>query len=212
MRCPACHKEYDDDMEYCPFCGNDNPNVDQREIREAQQEEREEKNENSYQSLISPIQVDDNHKTMVFQTDDGNYTAHFDMTDQKEASSYEELQHLESGKSITGFISFFLCFFSAITLVIALRRNTSAENITISIVFAVLFFIGFFVAYSKYGKYAVKSSQRQMDYFRYKIVKDGGEILANHHDTRVITYKLNGQTKSVKFRYHIWGRRYRYWD
>ena len=28
MKCPACHEEYDDQMEYCPFCGNDNPKVD----------------------------------------------------------------------------------------------------------------------------------------------------------------------------------------
>lgn len=28
VKCPFCGKEYDDDMEYCPYCGADNLEID----------------------------------------------------------------------------------------------------------------------------------------------------------------------------------------
>ena len=108
MRCPACHEEYDDNMEYCPHCGNDNPNVEQREIRE----ELEKPKQTPSFSQVTPNYSTSSEEssgivTMSFNTDDGNYQAHFDLSDEKEKAAYDELMDLDGKKTGHSFLSIF---------------------------------------------------------------------------------------------------------
>ena len=219
MRCPACHAEYDDDMEYCPFCGNDNPNVDQREIRE-EQEKVEEKtiynyaptNNYSNYSPSNTFNVED-EKLMGFQTDNGVYTAHFDMKDEKERSAYEELIDIQGKKATFAFLSIALSVIGGVLLAVLLSRGWGRYDgytAVLFIFFIVASLIGAIVLNSKYEKMALKNTQRQVDYCRYKVVKDGGEVLSYDGVNRTITYKLHGQVRSLRFRYRVLSR-YSYW-
>ena len=65
MKCPACNNEYDDDFEYCPYCGADNLEVDR--IRAEYDKQNEE-------SVEEPI-IGPNTKTIQYRMRYGHYTA-----------------------------------------------------------------------------------------------------------------------------------------
>ena len=210
MRCPYCNEEYDDNMEYCPNCGGDNPNVDQREIREAEQG----KMQKTFATPIAPsfnVSYSSSENTIEFQNDDGNYIAHFDMNDQFEAASYIELKDLESKKSRNGLTSLIVGILGGILLFVGVFTSSMALSI-IGFIFTALIFIGTIVvivkASANYQKYSVLYSQAQLEYFAYKKEQEGAEVLSKELDKRIIVYKQNGVIKTVKFHYYEMGSRY----
>ncbi|MCR4874501.1 MAG: zinc ribbon domain-containing protein [Clostridia bacterium] len=198
MKCPACHEEYDDNMEYCPFCGNDNPAIDEEGNGKFAKVEKE------FANPFSEPTKQANEKTLIFENDGGNYTAHFDMDNQREAKAYKELSELDSKKSELGTLSFILGVIGAIIVGISVGTRSLSGGTFVAIAFGILFFFGFLITYYKYESCALKRSQRQMDYFKYKIKQEGGEIVSYQINTRTLTYKQNGQVKTVKFHYHVW--------
>ncbi len=86
MKCPACNKEYDDDFEYCPYCGADNLEVDR--IRAEYDKQNEE-------SVEEPI-IGPNTKSIPYRMRYGHYTALFNMDDEEEAAYYNEITRLQN--------------------------------------------------------------------------------------------------------------------
>lgn len=212
MRCPYCNEEYDDNMEYCPNCGSDNPNVDQREIREEEQA----KEQKTFATPIAPnlstsdpmLQWSDDY-TMEFETDDGNYTAHFDMKNKFESDAYHELQDIDGKKTGNGVIAFL--FGAVAAIVIALMRFSRINTVfgIVLCVVAVIAMLAIGIKTSmKHQDYQILNCQKQMEYFMYKIQQQGGEILTSDKEKRTVCYKLNGVVKNVKFHYYEMGSRH----
>ena len=209
MKCPFCHEEYDDDMEYCPHCGSDNPNVDQREIRE------EKAKINSAPSFSTPIALnnseeDENLKwsddaTMEFDTDDGIYTVCFDLSDEKEKAAYDELQKLQDTKLGNGILSFLFTMLVAVIVfaVVYMKAATSVIGLVVTILIGLALFAVGVAILSKRDDSAKIISEKQCEYFKYKIEKDGAEILKYDGEKRNVVYKLNGEVKTVHFSYYI---------
>ncbi|MCR4874500.1 MAG: zinc ribbon domain-containing protein [Clostridia bacterium] len=213
MRCPYCNEEYDDNMEYCPNCGSDNPNVDQREIREEEQA----KEQKTFATPIAPnlstsdpmLQWSDDY-TMEFETDDGNYTAHFDMKNKFEADAYHELQDIDGKKSGNGiiYISFAVIAGLILFFILRIRVISSVVGLVVGIVAVIVIFAIAVKASMKHQDYQILNCQKQMDYFMYKIQQQGGEILTSDKEKRTVCYKLNGVVKNVKFHYYEMGSRH----
>ncbi len=212
MRCPYCNEEYDDNMEYCPNCGSDNPNVDQREIREEEQA----KEQKTFATPIAPnlstsdpmLQWSDDY-TMEFETDDGNYIAHFDMKNKFEADAYHELQDIDGKKAGNGVIAF---LFGAVAVIVIALLRFARINTAFGIVLCVVAVIAMLViavkTSMKHQDYQILNCQKQMEYFMYKIQQQGGEILTSDKEKRTVCYKLNGVVKNVKFHYYEMGSRH----
>ena len=93
--------------------------------------------------------------------------------------------------------------------VVYLHNVHSVFGYVVAIGLAVAGFIGYCVTTSRRDDLSRKISARQCDYFRYKIVKDGGKILKYDGKNRIVVYEINGEVKNIKFRYYIpgYGRR-----
>ena len=187
MICPACKQEYDDDYEYCPFCGADNLSVDR--IKD------EYEKSNNGQSLEEPV-VGPNTRVIHYKMRRGEYTAYFDMDDEEEANYYEEIikeQKALSGGVLEGvllFVGLYLSFF----LMIMYHNNPLLLVLGIIILLSAI--VGM-ILIGKFGGSEKKVAHKEAEYLMYKVKKEGGRIIDYNEQDESIVYGLHGKKYSV---------------
>lgn len=202
MKCPACHEEYDDQMEYCPFCGNDNPKVDPKGKDISQVAET---NETNY------TQNNSQKETMEIYARNGKmYNLEFDLNDEFEKKSYEELKQIDNKKtsSYAGFIITVLLFLVSIIL-LGVNKNLGS----IVAIFAVVAGLPLsFGSVFRYNELARELSEKQLNYAQYTLKKTGCNIKSIDIETLTIVYEKNNKTYCLALKYRKAGRRFNRWS
>ena len=195
MKCPACSKEYDDDFEYCPYCGADNLEVDR--IRAEYDKQNEE-------SVEEPI-IGPNTKSIPYRMRYGHYTALFNMDDEEEAAYYNEITRLQNSNSIFTFWSFLLAVGLFASIFVVSMFHDNILYLTLGLIFLFGDIAGFLVVI-KYGTSDREVARKQAEYLMYKVKKEGGSIIDYNEQDLSIVYGLHGKKYSVT----IFIRRSRY--
>ncbi len=201
MKCPACHEEYDDQMEYCPFCGNDNPKVDPKGIDISQPQKTNESTNG--QVVDMPITAKDGK----------DYKLKFDLNDELEKSAYNDINNLINSKD-----GYFAGYILAILLVaigafmIALRSISSAFAVVITVLCFIIGSVIAIVCTSKLNKLSKEIAEKQFDYLKYYLEKKGANIKQFDKNNLDIVYELKGNTFYLGIKYRVYGNRYRRWS
>lgn len=202
MKCPACHEEYDDQMEYCPFCGNDNPKVDPKGKDISQVAETNETNYSQNNSQKETMEIYSRNGKM--------YNLEFDLNDEYEKSAYEELKQIENKKtsSYFGIVVAILLIFVPIVL---LRVN---QNLGLIVwIFAIIAGIPLsFGSVFRYNELARELAEKQLNYAQYTLKKTGCNIKSIDKETLTIVFEKNNKTYCLALKYRKAGRRYNHWS
>ena len=202
MKCPACHEEYDDQMEYCPFCGNDNPKVDPKGKDISQVAETNETNYSQNNSQKETMEI--------YSRNGKTYNLEFDLNDEYEKSAYEELKQIDNKKtsSYFGVVVAILLIFVPIVL---LRVN---QNFGLIVwIFAIIAGIPLsFGSVFRYNELARELAEKQLNYAQYTLKKTGCNIKSVDKETLTIVYEKNNKTYCLALKYRKAGRRYNHWS
>ncbi len=185
MKCPACHEEYDDQMEYCPFCGNDNPKVDP--VGDDISHILTTSKANNAQLEIIKIKT----------KDEKTYNLEFDLNDEYEQSAYEELSKLNTKMvfRIIVWLSFALFLFLSVICFLLIRHLD--YNKILHILGYVFAAIAFFVAIGTVGKVDKAASlylEKKLEYAEYTLRKVGCIIKSVDKEKSTIIYEINNKT------------------
>ena len=185
MKCPACHEEYDNEMEYCPFCGNDNPKVD-------------------------PVGDDISHEEQTIETNNARIVElkikptegdirklEFDLNNDYEKSIYFGLKQLAALKK-----SYFWGIYAAAMLMVIVCVVAGLRDLIELVIIAVLIgTVSDVLLIRKYNDASRNIAETKLGYARYSIEKKGGTIKSFDRYSLTMVYELNNQTKRMAIRY-----------
>ena len=186
MKCPACHEEYDDQMEYCPFCGNDNPKVD-------------------------PVGDDISHEEQTIETNNAQIVElkikptegdirklEFDLNNDYEKRIYFGLKELASSKK-----SYFWGIYACVVLMTILAVAAGFWNLVACIVIFIVEFVTVVVLVRKYNEASRNIAETQLGYARYSIEKKGGTIKSFDRYSLTMVYELNNIESRMSIKYKV---------
>lgn len=185
MKCPACHEEYDDKMEYCPFCGNDNPKVDPVG--------------NDISHILTTSKVNNAQlETIKIKTkDEKTYNLEFDLNDEYEQSAYEELSKLKT-KMVFRIIVWSSCILFWVLAAVCFSIIRFQEyNRTLHILIYVFIATSLFIAIGTNGKANKAASlylEKKLEYAEYTLRKVGCIIKSVDKEKSTIIYEINNKT------------------
>ena len=187
ITCPYCKKEYDDNLEYCPYCGGDNPDLDGFK-----------KHEDEYVSSSEekqPITISSNiaKRKVLFY----NYraTIEYDLDDDYENEQY----HMATKRTKILTIASCIYFAVAILLIVFFIKKDwwyVAPYVGVftfpawtAITYVVLF----------------KGKKNDIIYIKHMVERRGGDVRCFDGDLGFIEYDLNGERHKLEIprsRYH----------
>ena len=103
VKCPYCNQEYDDNMEYCPFCGGDNQQLDGFKKHGATQ------NNVAKPTYVQVGHGSENIKIRTVTFTNMTIDLEYDLNDSFEKSEYEKVSDTEtksSSKKVAGIVLF----------------------------------------------------------------------------------------------------------
>ena len=186
VKCPYCNQEYDDNMEYCPFCGGDNLQLDGFKKHGATQS-----------NVAKPVHVQvgpipDNIKIRTVNFTNLTIDLEYDLNDPFEKSEYEKVSDTETkagSKKVAGIVLFAIF---ALMITIGLTNKSLISLVYIALM---LFIPGICIALI-----AVRTTQiDDLAYLRYLVEKRGGTV-TTYEEGSLLAYEINGQKHKIELR------------